>query len=262
MNNLIPSRKTRPKRVSRTPLGQPPSTAPKGEQDTRGLLLQSAKKVFFAKGYEGATVKDLADAAGVNVSLVSYYFGGKEGLYKECLTRFGQERFEFAERMLASVDPTTLTTDDFRLRLTLFLSEFIEAHMREPEVSGILHREIASGSEILLEGISSIFIRHFEAIVRFLVIAQKKKILRQDLDPQIASGLLISGVVHLMRMEPMAKKTYQRSFFDPAQRGELARTTVALFLDGILIRDTDQNKTKISSTRQPSKHPVKSGGLS
>jgi len=207
--------------------------------NTRELLLQRAKKVFFDKGFEGATVKDLADAAGVNVSLVSYYFGGKEGLFKECLTRYGQERFEFAERMLASADPNSLTPEDFKLRLTLFLSEFIEAQMREPEVSGILHREITNPNFDLLDGFGNVFIRHFEAIVRFVSLAQSKGIVRPDLEAPIASGLLISGLVHLMRMEPIAKKVYRRSFFDPAQRGELARTAVRIFLTGVLAEKSD-----------------------
>ncbi len=53
--------------------------------DSRTALLSAARYVFAEKGYEGTTVKELADRAGVNVSLVSYHFGGKEGLYKECI---------------------------------------------------------------------------------------------------------------------------------------------------------------------------------
>jgi AcrR family transcriptional regulator len=228
-------------------------------ENTREALLQHAKRVFYEKGYDGATVKDLADAAGVNVSLVSYYFGGKEGLYRECLTRFGQERFEFAERMLSSVDEASLTPEDFKLRLTLFLSEFIEAQMREPEVAGILHREITNPNSDLLQGFGNIFIRHFEAIVRFVLLAQKKGIVRKDLEPQIASALLISGLVHLMRMEPLAKKLYQRSFFDPAQRGELARTAVSFFLDGVIQRHAPSetlgslpSRKKTTAVKKPS----------
>jgi AcrR family transcriptional regulator len=50
---------------------------------TRARILEAAKAEFGAKGYAGARVGDIAGAAGVNKQLISYYFGGKEGLYTE-----------------------------------------------------------------------------------------------------------------------------------------------------------------------------------
>jgi AcrR family transcriptional regulator len=39
--------------------------------------------VFSAKNLEGATVRDIAEAAGTNVAAISYHFGSKEALYDE-----------------------------------------------------------------------------------------------------------------------------------------------------------------------------------
>ncbi|MFB4317591.1 TetR family transcriptional regulator [Actinomadura sp. 21ATH] len=50
---------------------------------SRRLLLDAALEEFAAKGYAGARVQDIADRAGVNKQLISYYFGGKAGLYRE-----------------------------------------------------------------------------------------------------------------------------------------------------------------------------------
>jgi TetR/AcrR family transcriptional regulator len=48
---------------------------------TRHALLDAARDEFAAKGLEGARVSSIADRAGVNKQLISYYFGGKQGLY-------------------------------------------------------------------------------------------------------------------------------------------------------------------------------------
>jgi AcrR family transcriptional regulator len=48
---------------------------------TRQALLDAARVEFAAKGLAGARVNDIADRAGVNKQLISYYFGGKQGLY-------------------------------------------------------------------------------------------------------------------------------------------------------------------------------------
>ncbi|KZB85484.1 TetR/AcrR family transcriptional regulator [Amycolatopsis regifaucium] len=48
---------------------------------TKAQLLEAAKTEFGAKGYAAARVSEIAAKAGVNKQLISYYFGGKEGLY-------------------------------------------------------------------------------------------------------------------------------------------------------------------------------------
>lgn len=48
---------------------------------TRDRLLAAAIDVFGRYGFDAATTRALADAAGVNLQAIGYYFGGKEGLY-------------------------------------------------------------------------------------------------------------------------------------------------------------------------------------
>jgi AcrR family transcriptional regulator len=55
---------------------------------TRERILDAALGEFADKGYAGARVRQIAGRAGVNAQLISYYFGGKEGLYKELVQRW------------------------------------------------------------------------------------------------------------------------------------------------------------------------------
>ena len=56
---------------------QPPS---KSEQ-AKARLLAAAVRIFGEKGLKGATVREIAKAAGQNVAAIAYYFGSKEKLY-------------------------------------------------------------------------------------------------------------------------------------------------------------------------------------
>jgi TetR/AcrR family transcriptional regulator len=49
---------------------------------SRTRLLEAALDEFAAKGYAGARVSDIAVRAGLNKQLITYYFGGKRGLYR------------------------------------------------------------------------------------------------------------------------------------------------------------------------------------
>lgn len=52
---------------------------------TRTALLQAGRRLFASTGYGATTVREIADAAGVNVALISRYFDSKEGLFEACL---------------------------------------------------------------------------------------------------------------------------------------------------------------------------------
>ena len=60
----------------------------KGEQARRKLLLAALKK-FGDKGYENASVREIAEEAGQNVAAIAYYFGNKEKLYAGVLEGIG-----------------------------------------------------------------------------------------------------------------------------------------------------------------------------
>jgi AcrR family transcriptional regulator len=55
------------------------------DNDVRGRLVAAASEEFARHGFAGARVRRIADAAQVNLAAVNYYFGGKEGLYRETL---------------------------------------------------------------------------------------------------------------------------------------------------------------------------------
>lgn len=51
----------------------------------RARLLRAAAAVFAANGYAAGSVREICERARVNVASVNYYFGSKEGLYREVL---------------------------------------------------------------------------------------------------------------------------------------------------------------------------------
>ena len=50
-------------------------------KSTEERIREAAKRVFLEKGFDGATSRDIADAAGINIALTNYYFRSKEKLF-------------------------------------------------------------------------------------------------------------------------------------------------------------------------------------
>lgn len=59
----------------------PAAAAPTRGDATREALIAAALKVFGRDGYDAASTRAIAKAAGVNLALIRYHFGGKQGLY-------------------------------------------------------------------------------------------------------------------------------------------------------------------------------------
>lgn len=83
-------------------------------------LFLAAVRVFAAKGYRGATVRDICrEAGGANLNAINYYFGGKKKLYRAILeVLFNEGDRQIRERLAASGS----TSPEQQLRMVLEVS--------------------------------------------------------------------------------------------------------------------------------------------
>ena len=196
------------------------------QRDSRERLLVAAREVFAKRGYDGATVKELADAAGVNISLVSYYFGGKEGLYKSCIEEAGRDRLAVAERILKKPE----SIEDFRVRLTLFVEEFFAYHLREKNLCTILSRECLSDNPNTRELFRDTFLKAGEKLRDFFAAAQKSGLLRQDFDPFVLNYLFFGAIKSAVQFKTTTRQYYGTSLEDPVFRESVIRHAVHLVM--------------------------------
>src|SRR5260370_41842833 len=74
------------------------TSAPSKSEQAQRRLLAAAVERFGEQGLEGATVRDIARAAGQNVAAIAYYFGGKKKLYRAVMEAIVRElRYRLAD---------------------------------------------------------------------------------------------------------------------------------------------------------------------
>lgn len=64
-----------------------PSNQQMEKPDKRSNILDSAEKLFSELGFEGTSTRQIAKEAGANMSMISYYFGSKEGVFMEIMNK-------------------------------------------------------------------------------------------------------------------------------------------------------------------------------
>jgi AcrR family transcriptional regulator len=89
-------------------------------ETTRAALLKAALNRFVREGYDGVSLRDIATDAGVDVALVSRYFGGKLDLFAEVMATspspthlFEGDHADFGERISAKLVIEKQESKDF-----------------------------------------------------------------------------------------------------------------------------------------------------
>lgn len=107
------------------------------EKPTVNKIIEAAIPLFAAKGLAAVSVKELADAAGVNVALISYYFGGKDNLYafvlKKQLAILGDAMNSISDEKISPV-----------MKLRRFCDMLLDANKKIPHLDRLFFLEIIS----------------------------------------------------------------------------------------------------------------------
>jgi AcrR family transcriptional regulator len=77
----------------------------KGKAATQQRILEGAAGLFVRRGYDGTTIADVADAAGVSRATVFWHFSDKAGLFRESFSFLIKPFRESLERDLSELEP-------------------------------------------------------------------------------------------------------------------------------------------------------------
>jgi AcrR family transcriptional regulator len=118
------------------------------------LIKHTAKELFFSKGYLHATTQEIADAAGVNRSLINYYFRSRDLLFQTVYR-------EAVESLKSQLDKVLYDEIPFKEKLNLFIDVYMKELLKYPYRESFLITEICSKNFALKEKKKSAALAHF-----------------------------------------------------------------------------------------------------
>lgn len=97
------------------------------DENSKQKILNSATKLFANKGFDAVSVREICKDAGVNLCMISYYFGGKKELYKAIIDNLIEKQTQYANTFLdLSIEPKTLAKQEQIDLLLLILDKFVD----------------------------------------------------------------------------------------------------------------------------------------
>ncbi|WP_256762092.1 TetR family transcriptional regulator [Cohnella sp. WQ 127256] len=103
------------------------------DPDSKMRILLAARKLFATKGFDGTTVRQICEEAGVNVALVSYHFGGKENMFPALF-----DSFFFPNERIAAINREMEPLEGVKL----IIREVTRFRGQDPELISIIQQEV------------------------------------------------------------------------------------------------------------------------
>ena len=125
---------------------------PKAEEEARkgqirqvneALILSAGERVFARAGFNGATVAEIADAAGLPKANLHYYFGSKHEIYRAVLARTLHDWLLPLEGLTPESDPGQALATYIRAKMAM--------SAQRPDASRVFANELLHGAAVVGE---------------------------------------------------------------------------------------------------------------
>ncbi|KAB2928089.1 MAG: TetR/AcrR family transcriptional regulator [Leptonema illini] len=202
------------------------------ELDAAARLKRAATELFSQKGYDATSTREIAERAGVNLSLIRYYFKGKEGLYRRLLSDYAEISAAGAGPLLAHLETIEPTPEQLHALFKGLLLALIEQRRAFPELSRILQREWIAGLPHAQYSYDETFSRVADRLAMLLEQAASAQVLRPVNAYSVILMLLNCVEMHFAAKESgisWTKKIMQL----PEQSELFAEETATMLLAGI-----------------------------
>lgn len=154
-------------------------------------VLDAASFLFFQKGFHGTSVRDIAERADVNVSLISYYFKSKQGLLEYGVTQYYEEYLRIMEKTLTAAENDTAL--DRLKHLTEAIIQYRQNHL---QFSGFILRELSLDSVFVREmAVTYVAKENYYISNAFAAILTKEQRREQEILLMQLKGMLITPYI-------------------------------------------------------------------
>ena len=156
-------------------------------------IMEAAETHFADRGFEGSSVRDIADTAGVNLAMISYYFGSKEKLL-EAVFSYRSRFFTLAlENMVQNQDLEPMQKVD------LLIDQYIDKLLNQQCFHRIVVREqMVDSNSIITERLLQMKRTNQALITQLIQEGQQKKVFRKNVDVPLLMSTLVGTVGHLI----------------------------------------------------------------
>lgn len=167
-------------------------------------IIGTAERLFSAKGYDGTSVRDIADEAGVNIAMISYYFGSKEKLMEALFEQRTANIKSKVENLLLDEQKSPLQKIDSLA--DDFINRIIDKHLF---FKIWICEQVVNKNPVILKLINDLKKRNADEIGKLIKDGQQKHVFKENIDVLLMMNTLIGTIT-----QTMITIDYYREYYD------------------------------------------------
>jgi len=166
-------------------------------------IIEAAEKLFALNGFDGTSVRDIAHEAGINIAMISYYFGSKEKLMEAVFQKRTIDAQTKIEDLLQNEKLSPLQ------KVFSLIDDYVRKMTDNREFHKIMYREqMLAKNSIISESIFELKMRNMSHIKRLINHGQEAGVFKKNIDVALMMSTLTGTVTNLICAESFYKKIY------------------------------------------------------
>ncbi|RVU00392.1 TetR/AcrR family transcriptional regulator [Mucilaginibacter limnophilus] len=201
----------------------------KDKSDKKDHILDVAEKVFSDLGYDAASTRTISGEAGVNMAMLNYYFGSKEGLFLAVFER----KIEMFRSMLQNLG------NDASMNAWDKLDAFIEAFINKVVVNScfakLINREMSlNRRDGLMDKIGDILLTNVLEVKKIIDDGKASGQFRQEADTEMAVATIFGTKNYITNTSLVASKMLGNDVNDAAYMENELKPRIKKYLKELL----------------------------
>jgi AcrR family transcriptional regulator len=207
----------------KTSVGRRPKTEG-AELGTRTDILKAARGVFARNGFDGTSVREVAEEARVNKAMIYYHFRDKLELYREVLADSFKEFDRIWEHRIFNSPGST------KEKIKKYIVEFIRFQHKNDEIRRIMSVEFASSGGNYKWLADNVFHTGYTRLATIIQEGIKSGELKK-MNPTLAISALTGMMIHGFIVKPLAVHMTGKNL--DLSIGQFSAFITELFFEGI-----------------------------
>lgn len=169
-------------------------------------IITTAESLFASKGFDGTSVRDIAEAAGINIAMISYYFGSKEKLMEALFDLRTGHVILRTESVLK--DDSLSPFDKLKVLIDAHINKSFELHLFHKIM---VTEQLLNKNVMITNALADLKKRNIEIVSQLVRDGQLKGVFKEDIDVALMMYTLIGTVTHTVMNRSFYRELNQKN---------------------------------------------------
>jgi AcrR family transcriptional regulator len=216
-------------------------TMEKDKTDKKDHILDVAEKVFAELGYEGASTRVISGEANVNMAMLNYYFGSKEGVF---LAIFERRITSFQSVLLSIGNDESINSWE---KLDKYIDSYVDRVVNNNCFHVMLNREISKSKKTdLTDQITKIIMKNVTVFQNIIANGMKSGEFNKDVDQQLLVATIFGTKNYIVNTPHISSLIIGYDVMDKDNQEEKLKPRLKTYLKKLLkaylVNENDNNK--------------------